>query len=316
MTKKKCAKEKIKLNMVNRAKNEVPGFSEMIYRFERTMSVFGRSQQTFNCYATHVSAISLHFGKIPTKLNPEQVHDYLFLLQKKSKSPSQSYFKHTVYGLRFLLKSENLPYEFLRLPEIKSEKKIQVVLSKEEVWRLLNSGILLKHKILISLLYSCGLRCMEARNVRIQDLDFDRKQLRVAEGKGKKGRYVPLSIHLVKCLKKYIKTEKPKDWIFNGQPMPNRSGGDFDSRYSQKGVQWAVKSACKRAGILKDVHVHTLRHTFATHLLEDGMDIITIKNLLGHGRVETTLTYLHIAQLPSQRIFSPLDSLYAQFKYN
>jgi site-specific recombinase XerD len=78
-------------------------------------------------------------------------------------------------------------------------------------------------------------------------------------------------------------------------------------------VQWAVKSACKRAGILKDVHVHTLRHTFATHLLEDGMDIITLKNLLGHERVETTLTYLHVAQLPSQRIFSPLDSLYAKF---
>jgi integrase/recombinase XerD len=316
MTKKKCAKEEIKLSMVNRAKNEVPGFSEMMYRFERTMSVFGRSKQTFNCYANHVSAISLHFGRIPTELKTEQVHDYLFFLQKKYKSPSQSYFKHTVYGLRFLLKSENLPYEFLRLPEIKSEKKIQVVLSKEEVWRVLNSRILLKHKILISLLYSCGLRCMEARNVRMQDLDFDRKQLRVVQSKGKKGRYVPLSIHMVQDLKKYIKTEKPKDWIFNGQPMPNRSGGDFDSRYSQKGVQWAVKNACKKAGIIKDVHVHTLRHTFATHLLEDGMDIITLKNLLGHERVETTLTYLHIAQLPSQRIFSPLDSLYAQFKYN
>ncbi len=316
MTKKNNAKEEIKLSMVNRAKNEVPGFSEMIYRFERTMSVFGRSQQTFQAYANHVAAISLHFGKIPTELKPEQVHDYLFLLQKEFKSASQSYFKHTVYGLRFLLKSENLPYEFLRLPEIKSEKKIQVVLSKEEVWRVLNSGILLKHKILISLLYSCGLRCMEARNIRIQDLDFDRKQLRVVEGKGKKGRYVPLSIHLVKCLKKYIRTEKPKDWIFNGQPMPNRSVvAILIADIHKKGVQWAVKNACKKAGILKDVHVHTLRHTFATHLLEDGMDIITLKNLLGHERVETTLTYLHIAQLPPQRTFSPLDSLYAQFNY-
>ena len=313
MTKKKNAKKEIKMSMLNRAKYEIPGFSEMIYRFERTISVFGRSTKTFNSYATSISAISLHFDKIPTELCPEQVHDYLFLLQKKSKSPSQSYFKHTIYSLRFLLKSENLPYEYLRLPEIKAEKKMQVVLSKEEVWRLLNSCKLLKHKILIGLLYSCGLRCMEARNVRLQDLDFDRKQLRVVQGKGKKDRYVPLSIHMVRGLQNYIKAKKPKDWIFNGQPMPNRSGGDFDSRYSEKGVQWAVKNACKKAGIIKDVHVHTLRHTFATHLLEDGMDIITLRNLLGHERVETTLTYLHIAQLPTQRIFSPLDSLHAQF---
>lgn len=316
MAKKKNVKTEIKMSMINRAKSEVPGFSQMIYRFERTISIFGRSEQTYRAYASHVSAISLHFGKIPTELSYDQVHDYLFYIQKKFKSPSQSYFKHTIYGLRFLLKSENLPYEYLRLPEIKSEKKIQVVLSKEEVWRLLHSCKLLKHKILIGLLYSCGLRSMEARNIRMQDLDFDRKQLRVVEGKGKKGRYVPLSIHMVKSLKNYIKAKKPKDWIFNGQPISTRAGGDFDTRYSRTGVQWAVKNACKKAGIFKDVHVHTLRHTFATHLLEDGMDIVTLKNLLGHERFETTLAYLHVAQLPPQRIFSPLDTLYAQFNFN
>lgn len=248
---------------------------------------------------------------MPTELDPEQIHDYLFYLQKKSKTPSQSYFKHTVYGLRFLLKSEGLPYSFLNLPEIKHEKRIQVVLSKEEVWRLLNSCDLLKHKILIGLLYGCGLRCMEARSVRLQDLDFDRGQLRVVQGKGRKDRYVPLSVHLIRGLKKYITAEKPQEWLFNGQPI-HQAGGDFDSRYSQKGVQWAVKQACKRAGITKDVHVHTLRHTFATHLLEDGMDIITLKDLLGHENIETTIEYLQIAQLPTQKIFSPLDRLFEQ----
>ena len=129
---------------------------------------------------------SLHFGKIPTELDPEQIHDYLFYLQKKSKSPSQSYFKHTVYGLRFLLKSEGLSYDFLNLPEIKKEKKLPVVLSKEEVWRMLSGCKLMKHKILIGILYGCGLRCMEVRNLRLCDLDFDRKQLKVVQGKGKK----------------------------------------------------------------------------------------------------------------------------------
>ena len=259
-----------------------------------------------------MAAVALYYGKLPTELDQEQMHDYLFYLQKKSKTPSQTYFKHTVYGLRFLLKSEELPYSFLSLPEIKHEKRVQVVLSKEEVWRLLKCCDLLKHKVLIGLLYGCGLRCMEARSVRLQDMDFDRKQLRVVQGKGKKDRYVPLSDHLIRGLKSYIEAEKPTDWLFNGQPLPNRAGGDFDSRYSQKGVQWAVKQACKKAGITKDVHVHTLRHTFATHLLEEGMDIMTLKNLLGHENIETTIEYLQIAQLPTQKVFSPLDTLFEQ----
>lgn len=253
----------------------------------------------------------MYFGKIPTELAPDQIHDYLFYLQKKSKTPSQTYFKHTVYGLRFLLKSEGLPYSYLHLPEIKHEKKLPIVLSKEEVWRMLTCTTLLKHKILIGLLYGCGLRCMEVRSVRLQDLDFDRKQLRVVQGKGKKDRYVPLSEHLIRGLNKYIQAEHPQDYLFNGQPV-GRAGGDFDSRYSQRGVQWAVKSVCKMAKINKDVHVHTLRHSFATHLLEDGMDIITLKNLLGHEQLETTMEYLQIAQLPTQKVFSPLDTLFAQ----
>jgi site-specific recombinase XerD len=297
---------------MNQAKREVLGFEELIYRFERTVSVLGRSKTTFENYSRHVAAVAIYYGKIPTELDQEQIHDYLFYLQKKSKTPSQSYFKHTVYGLRFLLKSEGLPYSFLNLPEIKHEKRVQVVLSKEEVWRLLKSCDLLKHRVLVGLLYGCGLRCMEVRSIRLQDMDFDRRQLRVVQGKGKKDRYVPLSEHLIRGLKSYIEVEKPVEWLFNGQPLPNRAGGDFDSRYSQKGVQWAVKQACKRAGITKDVHVHTLRHTYATHLLEDGIDIMTLKNLLGHENIETTIEYLQIAQLPTQKAFSPLDTLFEQ----
>ena len=288
----------------------MPGFSELLDRFERNISVLGRSKSTFNCYSRHIAALSLYFGKSPIDLDPEQVHDYLFYLQKKTKTPSQTYFKHTVYGLRFLLKGEGLPYEYLRLPEIKNEKKLPTVLSKEEVWRMLKVAKLLKHRILIGLLYGCGLRCLEVRSLRLADLDFDRKQLKVVQGKGKKDRYIPLSEHLIRGLVKYIHAEKPQDFLFG--PVNGRAGGDFDSRYSQRGVQWAVKQVSKEAGILKDVHVHTLRHSFATHLLEDGMDIVTLKNLLGHENLETTMEYLQIAQLPTQRIFSPLDTLFEQ----
>ncbi len=252
-----------------------------------------------------------HFGCLPTELDADQVQDYLFLLQKRSKTPSQSYFKHTVYGLRFLLKAEGLPYDFLHLPSISHEKKIPVVLSRQEVWRMLSCAPLLKHRVLIGLLYGCGLRCMEVRNIRLEDLDFDRKTLHVVQGKGGKDRLVPLSVHLIRGLQTYIAAEHPQDYLFGGKP-DGGGGGDFDSRYSQKGVQWAVKETAKRAGILKTVSVHTLRHTFATHLLEDGMDILTLQRLLGHENIETTMEYLHIAQYGASNSFSPLDTLFEQ----
>jgi site-specific recombinase XerD len=271
----------------------------------------GRSKKTFESYVRHLAVMSLHFGRTPLELDADDVREYLVELQNRSKTPSQTYFKHTVFSLRFLLKSEGLPYDYLQLPEIRKEKKLPVVLSKEEMWRMLCVPKLLKHKILLGLLYGCGLRCFEVRNVRLRDLDFDRKVLHVVQGKGKKDRLLPLSEHLIRGLRSYIEAEKPNDWLFNGKPV-ERSGGDFDSRYSQRGVQWAVKQAAKDAGINKDVHVHTLRHTFATHLLEDGLDIITVKDMMGHVRIETTMEYLHVARSNPKRAFSPLDTLFEQ----
>jgi site-specific recombinase XerD len=258
--------------------------------------------------------MAMHFGCLPTELDPEQVQDYLYLLQSRSKTPSQTYFKHTVYGLRFLLKSEGLDYSYLHLPSIKHEKKLPVVLSKEEMWRLLQTASLLKHKILLALIYGCGLRCIEARSIRLQDIDFDRRMLHIVQSKGKKDRYVPLSSHIIRGLQKYIAAERPVEWLFNGQPSgyQGRSGGDFDSRYSNRGINWVVCTVAKAAGINKKISAHSLRHTYATHLLEDGLDIMTLKEMLGHERIETTMEYLHICQLDRNRAFSPLDTLFAQ----
>lgn len=290
------------------------GFDQLLYRFERNISVLGRSPSTFNCYARHVAAMALHFGCLPTELDAEQVQDYLYLLQSRSKTPSQTYFKHTVYGLRFLLKGEGLDYSYLHLPSIKHEKKLPVVLSKSEMWRLLTQATLLKHKILLGLMYGCGLRCMEVRNIRLQDLDFDRKMLHIVQSKGKKDRYVPLSDHIIRGLQKYIAAERPQDWLFHGQPRgyQGRAGGEFDGRYSNRGINWVVTTLGKAAGIGKKISAHTLRHTYATHLLEDGLDIMTLKELLGHERIETTMEYLHISRLDRNRAFSPLDTLFSE----
>ena len=254
--------------------------------------------------------MALHFGCVPTELEPEQVLDYLYELQQRSKTPSQSYFKHTVYGLRFLLKTEGLPYEYLKLPSIKAEKKLPVVLSREEIWRMLSCAKLLKHRLLIGLLYGCGLRCMEVRNLELAHLDFDRKMLHVVLSKNKKDRYVPLSEHLIRGIKKYIAITNPKKYLFEGQM--NQEEKDFDSRYSQRGVQWAVKTVAKQAGIVKEVHTHMLRHSYATHLLEDGVNILTVKKMLGHGDVRTTMIYLHVCRTPDAYPHSPLDKVFEQ----
>lgn len=282
----------------------------MLERLQRNVSLLGRSESTFKNYSRHIAAMALHFQCLPTELDPEQVKDYLYGLQKQSKTPSQSYFKHTVYGLRFLLKGEGLAYEHLHLPSITRAEKLPVILSREEIWRMLTCAQLLKHRILIGLLYGCGLRCQEVRSLQLKHLDFDRRLLHVVQSKGNKDRYLPLSAHLIRGIRTYISAERPTLYLFEGSGNPEGKG--FDSRYSQRGVQWAVKTVAKQAGILKDVHTHMLRHSFATHLLEDGVNILSVQKLMGHINIESTLVYLHVCQTPDQLPQSPLDKVFTQ----
>ena len=298
-------------NVVARAIESIEGYEALHGRFVRTMSITGKSRGTIENYSRHVASIALHFGRMPLDLSVEEVHAYLYALQKRAKTPSQSYFKHTVFGLRFLLKSEGLAYEHLLLPSIRAEKRLPAVLSKEEVWRMLCVAVPLKFRILTAMLYGCGLRCSEVCNVRLRDLDFDRRMLHVVQGKGRKDRYLPLSDHLIRGLQTYIPTEKPRVWLFNGQSK-RQEGCSPDTGYSRRSVQSAIKQVAALAGIRKDVHVHTLRHSYATHLLEDGLDIMTLKDLMGHSRIQTTIEYLHVARSNPNRAFSPLDPLFAQ----
>lgn len=233
--------------MTVHACRKVNGFSELLYRFKRNLSLLGRSERTFDSYSRHIAAVALHFECLPTKLDPEDLKEYLYELQQRSKTPSQIYFKHTVYGLRSMLKSEGLPYEHLQLPSVSRAKKLPVVLSREEIWRMFKSAQLLKHKLLIGLLYGCGLRCMEVRNIELSHLDFDRRVLHIVRSKGKKDRYVPLSAHLIRGLRKYIDAVRPKKYLFEGKGNPEGKG--FDGRYSQRGVQWAVKRVAGLTGI-------------------------------------------------------------------
>lgn len=271
----------------------------------------GRGQSTLKNYSHHLAKVALHFNCLPTELDPDQLNDYLYLVKQQHNTPSDSYFKFTVYSLRYIFRMEGLKDKRIELPPLRGNKKLPVVLSKQEVKRLLLAPRLLKHRLLIATLYGCGLRCSEARNLMLRDLDFDRKMLHVRQGKGGKDRYVPLSEHLVRGLKSYIEAECPQQWLFNGQ-VQQSADGLMDTRYTTAGIQNVVRSARREADIQKQVTPHMLRHTYATHLLEDGLDIVSIKELLGHACIDTTMVYLHVAQSGRRKPFSPLDTLYVK----
>lgn len=272
------------------------------------MHTSGRSESTLKNYSRYISKIALHFNCLPTELEDDQIEDYLHSLLRNS-TPSESYFKHTIYGLRYLFRMEGMKEKRIALPSIQREKKLPVVLSRDEMKAMIKATRLLKHRLIVSLLYGCGLRCGEVRSILLKDADLDRGMLLVRQGKGNKDRYVPLGKLLVRGIHSFIEAEKPQMYLFTGNPHNTE---ETETCFSQKGVQWIVKMLSKKAGILKDVYPHTLRHTYATHLLEDGLDIVSIKNLLGHSHIETTMIYLHVAQSGRKKPFSPLDTLYNQ----
>lgn len=287
----------------------IPGYYEFEQRIVQKLTIASKSESTVKNYTRHLAEIALHYGQVPTEITYEEIDSYFYLLRTQRYSPSLSYFKMSVSSLRFAFRIYGLRDKDIALPKIKYERRLPVVLSKQEVKRMLEAPKQPKHRVLLMLLYGCGLRCFEARNIKISDIDFDRMTLHVRLGKNGKDRYVPISPVLAEEVKAYIKIKKKNPWLFNGKPV-GHIGGDFDSRYSRRVILWVVKRAARKAEITKDITVHTLRHTFATHLLEDGLDIVSIKELLGHENILTTMVYLHVARCGRGSAFSPLDTLY------
>jgi len=290
--------------IIAKACRTVPGFAATYQTFERTLTLRQRSKSAMQNYGRSIAKVAIHFGTDPVDLSMEQINDFLYAMLQSSTSPSKSYFRHTVYGLKCLFKIMGKQEKALKMPPIRNNETVPVVLSCEEVKRMLSVTRNLKHRVLIGLLYGSGLRMNEARKVKIADIDAERLQVRIVQGKGRKDRYVVLSQLLVRGIKHYLSQEKPQVYLFNGQTPGEPMG--------ERSIQWIINEAVERAGIQKPTTCHTLRHTFATHLLENGADLFSIKEQLGHARIETTLVYLHIAQFTPKRVKSPLDTLYQQ----
>ena len=180
----------------------------------------------------------------------------------------------------------------------KREKVLPNVLSKEEVFKIIDLTKNLKHKTLLALIYSAGLRISEALAMKPNDIDSARMLIHIKNAKGKKDRYTLLSEKILLLLREYYTIYKPKEYLFEGQ---------FGGQYSSRSAQTILKEAVKRAGINKPVSLHTLRHSFATHLLESGTDLRYIQDLLGHSSPKTTMIYTHVSSTSLKKIKNPFD---------
>lgn len=294
--------KKCEFTILGRAMQTVPGFDKVYHKMKQQTLLGGRSQSTFDNYIRRIALVCLAYNRLPEDISEDEINDYLTGLAQMAKSPSRSSFKHAVYGLRFYFRHMGLNKRATDLPSMKKEVKLPVIFNRSELRQLFNAPTLLKHRIALTLIYSAGLRSQETINLKLSDIDFERRTIHIRQSKFKKDRIVPLSGYMAEGLKKYISAEHPHIWLFNGK--------EPDGRYSVKGLSWIMRETLKKTGITKEVSLHSLRHSYATHLLEDGVNIVTIKELLGHAHIATTMLYLHVAQIPPGAAHSPLDTLY------
>ena len=295
-------RKKSGMTMVEQAIMLVPEFENVVRKLEQQVTLRGQSKSTLNNYIRRIALFVIRFGKLPEQIDPEEINEYLVALARDPKSPSRSSFKHMVYGLRYYYRLMGMNKNAIALPSLKRDTKLPVILNYQELKELFAAPTLLKQRIVLALIYSAGLRGQEVINLKISDVDFERKVIHIRQSKYKKDRIVPLAETMAVGLKKYLKAENPHLWLFNGK--------EPDGRYSVRGLSWVMRENLKKTSIKKDVNLHSLRHSYATHLLEQGLNIVTLKELLGHADITTTMLYLHVAQCPLLKPHSPLDRLY------
>lgn len=276
----------------------------MFQKLEQKVINSGLSRSTLYNYGRSIAQIALHFRQLPLDLSDEVINEYLLEL-KAGTNPSESYFKHTVYGMRYLFRLFGREDRAISLPPIKRSNKLPVVLNRKEVLQLLKTPKLLKHRVLLGLTYAAGLRLFEVAALQIADIDFVRKTVFVRRGKNGKSRYVPIDDHIIRGLKTYLDAVMPKKYLFNGRTK--------DKPIAKRGIQHLCQAAVKKSGLKKAITLHTLRHSYATHFLEDTGDLFSLKENLGHARLDTTLIYVHIVgSLPRYGAYSPIKRVLDQ----
>lgn len=263
--------------------------------FERQLRLRNLALNTIDTYSNCVKMCIAKIYKDPSVISQQDVENYLLTLN------STKYKLQTIYAMQKFYKCVmKMPNHLKDLPAPKQEKYIPNTLNAQEVYRIVNSIQNLKHRAIIQLIYACGLRIGEVVNIKITDIDGVKMQLHIRQSKGAKDRIVPIPAQTLNMLRMYYKEYKPKNYLFDGQQS---------EKYSERSIQQIFKSACKTARIYKKVTVHSLRHSRATHLVDNGIDMSMIQKFLGHAHIKTTVDfYLHTSITTMQNLFAHADA--------
>lgn len=279
--------------------------TEIIKECERLRNWMLSRRYSSSTISTYTDALGIFLNYYKNKVITEITNDDLIRFNNHyilANNYSASYQNQVVNAIKLyfrIIQNKAIDVELIHRP--KKQKLLPNVLSKEEVKKLLNVQQNIKHRTMLSLIYSCGLRRSELLNLKINDVDSKRKLLVIRQAKGRKDRIAPLSEKTITLLREYYKLYKPEKWLFEGQQQYEQ--------YNERSLQSVLKQAVEKAGIKKPVTLHWLRHSYATHLLESGTDLRYIQEILGHKSSKTTEIYTHVSTKSIQQIKSPFDDL-------
>lgn len=266
------------------------------------MKVKNMADSTIDNYAYQLTSFLFYFKDIPRpiEVSGEQIMSYLLTKIK----PNSQRHAHSAIKL-FYTNIVGQPLKFKHIPYAKKEKKLPQALEENEIGAIFSVCNNLKHKSILYLAYACGLRVSEIINLKIADIDSSSMTININLAKGKKDRIVPMPQELLEILRDYFKAYRPVEYLFNGQ----NSTAEKPTQYTDRSINQFLKDLAKKAKISKNVHIHLLRHSYASHSLEQGTDIRYIQEILGHSNPSTTQIYTHISKKAISRINSPLSSL-------
>jgi site-specific recombinase XerD len=275
--------------------------TELRQKMIRAMELKNLSNHTQRAYLAAVTGLSKHYQQSPQKIKKEMIEDYLLYL-KNEKGNAPNSCGSVLTGLRFFY--NNVVGKEISIDHSlrKKTRKLPTVLTKEEIWKIICAAENQKHRLILMTTYSAGLRAGEVAKLKPEHIDSKRMLIKVEDGKGGKDRYTLLAVKLLAELRQYYRKHRPEVYLF-----PSTYKERKNSPLAYESIRSVYEDARKRAGVKKGEGLHTLRHSFATHLLEAGYDIRKIQVLMGHTKLSTTMIYLHVSRETLSRIPSPLD---------